>query len=889
MTPPLTDLDQLLGHATFLKELARGLVGDVHLAEDTAQDAYVAALERPPGDMSSPKGWLATVVRNRSINTLRERGRRRRRELAQRRDRADDPAAERAAALEIQRRVLDEVLRLDEPYHTCIAMRYYDGLPPREIARRLDVPVKTVRTRLHRGLERLRQRLDQETPGGRDAWMHGLAPLASADAWLGGSTAATTGIFTSTAARASLAVSLLAIAIGAWGSRSPSGPRTDVRSVSDAGRTAIPGTVVPAGETRVDATPVAPGDVEPAPTPASIGDLEVLVTHGDDGTHVVGATLFVTPRGANAGSRDVRRLVTDAAGRARAFGLPAGELSIEVLRGGAHAAAIESGQTTRLVAAIPSGVRVSGTVVDGGGRAVPGAAIWLSRHNRGWLGGGIETHADEHGRFDLRSISRERSIGARAPGFVATGLHDLRDVVAEREITLVLKQHGATVTGVVMDPDGEPVGGATVAIGRTLPAAEIGDRGEIRQRPSPMLIQTDEAGRFRYTSAMGPETEVAVMKRGFAVWRSSTPVDPSEPAHLEIHLRRGATLRGVVRGVDGAPAGGVKITASDPSAFPNLTCTTDDEGRFSLSGVPHGSRNVSARKDQVRAETRLQVEVDDDIEWNPTLQSTREIRGRVEDHSGNGLSGWFVSAEPDDGSIASWTPTDSDGRFRIADLADQGYALSASRTPVPDAPGRDAVRAQAGDTRVVLRVELGELPTAFVTGRFEDHHGIIAAGESLSITAMRRGDVASTTHSDEASFELGPLAAGRYQVLVHAGGRAVATSAWFDLAPHARHDVGLIATEPSASLVITLHAPGDLDIEKVSAFVSVIDGMEGRMLSRDGRTLSTEQLRPANYRLYLNGRGIATHERDLELAPGQHLAISTSASASACTSAVVGS
>lgn len=47
-----------------------------------------------------------------------------------------------------------------------IELRFFDGLPPRKIARRLDVPVETVKTRQKRALGALRSRLDtQQGPG----------------------------------------------------------------------------------------------------------------------------------------------------------------------------------------------------------------------------------------------------------------------------------------------------------------------------------------------------------------------------------------------------------------------------------------------------------------------------------------------------------------------------------------------------------------------------------------------------------------------------------------------------------------------------------------------------------------------------------------------------
>ena len=67
----LTDLD-------WLRSLARALVPEADLAEDAAQEVWVAALERQPRDTSNPRAWLAQVARN-AVRKAR-RGERRRRE-----------------------------------------------------------------------------------------------------------------------------------------------------------------------------------------------------------------------------------------------------------------------------------------------------------------------------------------------------------------------------------------------------------------------------------------------------------------------------------------------------------------------------------------------------------------------------------------------------------------------------------------------------------------------------------------------------------------------------------------------------------------------------------------------------------------------------------------
>ena len=69
------------------------------------------------------------------------------------------PAAEEAAA------VREALAALDEPYRETVTLRYFAGLTVPEIAEACGRPQGTVKTHLHRGLLRLRERLDAQGDG----------------------------------------------------------------------------------------------------------------------------------------------------------------------------------------------------------------------------------------------------------------------------------------------------------------------------------------------------------------------------------------------------------------------------------------------------------------------------------------------------------------------------------------------------------------------------------------------------------------------------------------------------------------------------------------------------------------------------------------------------
>ena len=172
------DPEILLTHVSFVRRIARSLLDDSHLAEDVVQETWAVALSRPPRHLGNRRGWLAAVTRSLAFRSLRGRRREADRE---RRASGSEPlpsAAEVASRLETQKRVVEAVESLAEPYRSTIMFRYFDDLGPTEIASLQGLPVKTVKTRLHRGLGMLRTRLDETYGGDRRAWMLVLLPLA---------------------------------------------------------------------------------------------------------------------------------------------------------------------------------------------------------------------------------------------------------------------------------------------------------------------------------------------------------------------------------------------------------------------------------------------------------------------------------------------------------------------------------------------------------------------------------------------------------------------------------------------------------------------------------------------------------------------------------------
>jgi RNA polymerase sigma factor (sigma-70 family) len=144
------------------------IVGSAADAEEAAQDGFIAAY-RALGRFRTGapfRPWLLRIVANAARN--QRRSSRRRAELSARwaeglrtSDAAPSPEAE-AEAAEERRALLRAVASLEVADRDVIACRYFLDLSVTETAAVLDCAEGTVKSRLSRALERLRERAHQE-------------------------------------------------------------------------------------------------------------------------------------------------------------------------------------------------------------------------------------------------------------------------------------------------------------------------------------------------------------------------------------------------------------------------------------------------------------------------------------------------------------------------------------------------------------------------------------------------------------------------------------------------------------------------------------------------------------------------------------------------------
>ncbi len=147
-------------HSRLVHTLALRALGNHHDAEDVTQQVFVAAwrgrhnLDPGQGALGA---WLVGITRHAVADLLAQRAR----SVRNLRAVADQPTG--PAPPELDRTVTDRVVvaeaiaSLGEPRATIVRLAFADEATHEEIARRLELPLGTVKSHIRRGLLQLRQ------------------------------------------------------------------------------------------------------------------------------------------------------------------------------------------------------------------------------------------------------------------------------------------------------------------------------------------------------------------------------------------------------------------------------------------------------------------------------------------------------------------------------------------------------------------------------------------------------------------------------------------------------------------------------------------------------------------------------------------------------------
>lgn len=359
--------------------------------------------------------------------------------------------------------------------------------------------------------------------------------------------------------------------------------------------------------------------------------------------------MFVDTR---APRRELGRTVSNPDGTFELTGLPPGRLFLDGVSDGwfvrtPASPRIAAGQIKEGVElrASPGG-RLRGIVLGADGAPSPGANVsvrpglnaflaQLTDRQYRWL----DTVADENGRFDIPGVPEGAgyTVSATAPSIALEEVHGV-GIKAGQVTTLTIQGHqGARISGRVLDPSGEPMPGASIAmiyldISRVLFSAD--------GRAEPII--TNEEGYF--------ELEHVGAGR-VAVVAAATDVAPSNIVELAVvdggvyddlllELGEGTAVAGMVVDDEDNPVAGAAVEMR-PFERPNdpqfmkmmlkvrrVETTTDINGRFVVKGMTGEQIVIQASKAGYTTAIASGYELDDE-DIIVKVQRGVTIRGTV--------------------------------------------------------------------------------------------------------------------------------------------------------------------------------------------------------------------------------------------------------------------
>ena len=863
---PAPALQRLLEEEPFVRLLARTLLAEE--ADEVVQRTWLQAVRHGGGGVEEPRSWLARIVRNVASNLRRDRSRRQRREHDAVAAGCVPSSAELMQREEQRRFLVAAVDRLPTALRAIVLLRFFEGLPPRRIASRLDLPVATVWNHLRRALQLLRERLDAGHGGDRRAWLLPLVPFAAGANGPASPVSVSTlgiGVLAMTMkTKLVTAVGVLLAATAAWvllATRDPV-PADPAATVHGAGQPTIE-TASLARDAGATATSDAPGQREAVVAPATevspTGTLILHVRWGDDHTSAAGVTMLLRRIGGEARFDGLRR-TTDASGEVRFESLAPGPVYTiserSGLRRGVSRIQIEAGKKTEIEHELEVGITVTGIVVDATGVPVANAMVEVGMPGRGDADLEPLATTGANGRFSVRGAPERCVLGARAAGHASSRLRTIHAKEGNTaEVRLELGPTGGVVDGVVFGPDGAPVENATVVVGRGSTTGVGMERDG--SPPIPALVRTDASGRFHAVGIPAGEQPVQARAIGHAPWAGQCLVPAGASTTLRVGLMAGAVVRGVVRDAANAPVANVDVEVGKWADFSHGLTRSSADGAYELRGLPAGELELKASSDAAgRAAQRVRTEFGRTVTCDLQLSRGIELRVRVLDEKdapvaeaivecfANRPSGgdtWFVFAR-----------TDAEGWVKAANCPEQGGISVTVR-----ASGFEELRLPDVDPRkspLELRVLRAPPRTVRITGKVVAPDGLPVGNASVNAYRSDRRDQSGIQPTDtEGRFELGPLVPGTWTVNVRAPSYPNYSSEPRELAADAVWDLGQVQLLAGGTAIVRVEG----DRTDVSFLIIDVAGNTSTNLSESDGALVSGALAPGEYRLLVNGKTVA--------------------------------
>jgi protocatechuate 3,4-dioxygenase beta subunit len=336
----------------------------------------------------------------------------------------------------------------------------------------------------------------------------------------------------------------------------------------------------------------------------------------------------------------------------------------------------------------------------------------------------------------------------------------------------VVLKAACTVAGKVVDPEGNPMGGARVSVAKPDWARYVPFRFDLTGGADVHTV-SEKDGSFRLPGVnAGEAVRLTATMRGYAPGRSpDLKLEPGqEIPNVELKLGAGGLVTGTVRTSEGDPVVGALVRVAPTGQEWSLVwgagdpdpVRTDEQGRFEKPVFGTDPVAVRVDADGFVSETVSKVEIEEDAareELSITLRASLSITGTVLGPDNEPVVDAFVRARFEGrrrGFQDLSAYSDGAGAFRIEGLDAGKYTIITQSSVAPE---QRLEKIDAGTAGVVIRLPRGRRIQGHVVGPASEP---IA---NVSLRADRTGGGRARTSTDEAgAFVFDNLQEGKWRI-----------------------------------------------------------------------------------------------------------------------------
>lgn len=340
----------------------------------------------------------------------------------------------------------------------------------------------------------------------------------------------------------------------------------------------------------------------------------------------------------------------------------------------------------------PSGSGIlSGVAKDKDGQLVSGAQVVIIDTATGGTVSILTTSPD--GAFETQLPAGEYTVEIREL-YDNNSDHSIRvDENAASQEGSAVTADSFTISGEVLDEDGQPVEGVTVYLygedGQLLATASLFDVEEPASDDSAAdlfsedgYIRLDERvtaenGKYVFAGLPAGRYVVKIAHGGIGGNGGSTDIPvtvqplPEIPDDADLTVTTDSyTVSGVVVDKNGEPVNGAKVKLLDAENNEVSSLTTGEDGAYTFDTLPKGDYtvNISYPDSDLLASGDVTI-----TDGSFTAFPGQTVSGKIKDNKGNALSNVTVTLRGEDGKTYTAT-TDKDGSYRVV-MPDGKYTV----------------------------------------------------------------------------------------------------------------------------------------------------------------------------------------------------------------------